>query len=92
VYDIRLTLTGNAALPLVVRQQSAIGDRQIPVMGRERAHMTFTNPDHDAPPLHHTRALFAWSTPGVYSPMKHTFDIPSMGTVTIEFEADETRD
>ncbi|OGX86488.1 multicopper oxidase domain-containing protein [Hymenobacter glacialis] len=92
--DIRLTLTGNMRRYLWSFDNKTLSEAdKIPIRRGENVRMTFTNLTMMRHPLHlHGHFFRLVNAQGAYSPMKHTFDIPSMGTVTIEFEANETQD
>jgi CopA family copper-resistance protein len=92
--DIKLTLTGNMLRYIWSFDNKTLSEAdKIPIRRGENVRMTFTNLTMMRHPLHlHGHFFRMVNAQGAYSPMKHTFDIPAMGTVTIEFEANEEQD
>jgi CopA family copper-resistance protein len=92
--DIKLTLTGNMLRYIWSFDNKTLSEAdKIPIRRGENVRMTFTNLTMMRHPLHlHGHFFRLVNAQGAYSPMKHTFDIPAMGTVTIEFEANEYQD
>ena len=92
--EVKLTLTGNMLRYLWSFDNKTLSEAdKIPIRRGENVRMTFTNLTMMRHPLHlHGHFFRMVNAQGAYSPMKHTFDIPAMGTVTIEFEANEEQD
>ncbi|MCA8833318.1 multicopper oxidase domain-containing protein [Hymenobacter pini] len=92
--DIKLTLTGNMLRYVWSFDNQTLSEAdKIPIRRGENVRMTFTNLTMMRHPLHlHGHFFRLVNAQGAYSPMKHTFDIPAMGTVTIEFDANEYQD
>jgi CopA family copper-resistance protein len=92
--EIRLTLTGNMLRYVWSFDNKTLSQAdKIPIRRGENVRMVFQNQTMMRHPLHlHGHFFRLVNAQGAYSPMKHTFDIPSMGTVTIEFDANETQD
>lgn len=92
--EIRLTLTGNMLRYVWSFDNQTLSQAdKIPIRRGENVRMVFQNQTMMRHPLHLHGHFFRFlNAQGAYSPMKHTFDIPSMGTVTIEFDANETQD
>jgi CopA family copper-resistance protein len=92
--EIKLTLTGNM-LRYVWSfdfKTLSVADKIIIHKG-ERVRFVLTNNTMMRHPLHLHGHFFRFiNEQGEYSPMKHTFDIKPMETVTIEFEANEEQD
>ncbi len=92
--NIELTLTGNMLRYVWSFDNKTLSEAdKIPIRKGENVRMTFTNLTMMRHPLHLHGHFFRFvNAQGEYSPMKHTFDIQSMGKVTIEFEANEEQD
>ena len=92
--EIKLTLTGNMLRYVWSFDNKTLSEAdKIPIRKGENVRMTFTNTTMMRHPLHlHGHFFRLVNAQGAYSPMKHTFDIQSMGTVTIEFDANEEQD
>lgn len=92
--EVKLTLTGNM-LRYVWSfdfKTLSVADKIIIHKG-ERVRFVLTNNTMMRHPLHLHGHFFRFiNTQGEYSPIKHTFDIKPMETVTIEFEANEEQD
>ncbi|MHB1277809.1 MAG: multicopper oxidase domain-containing protein [Bacteroidia bacterium] len=92
--EIKLTLTGNM-LRYVWSfdfKTLSVADKIIIHKG-ERVRFVLTNNTMMRHPLHlHGHFFRLINSQGDYSPMKHSFDIQPMQTVTIEFEANEEKD
>lgn len=92
--EIKLTLTGNM-LRYVWSfdfKTLSVADKIIIHKG-ERVRFVLTNNTMMRHPLHLHGHFFRFiNSQGDYSPLKHTFDIKPMETVTIEFEANEEQD
>lgn len=92
--EVKLTLTGNM-LRYVWSfdfKTLSVADKIIIRKG-ERVRFVLTNNTMMRHPLHLHGHFFRFiNEQGEYSPMKHTFDIKPMETVTIEFEANEEQD
>ncbi|WP_430897778.1 MULTISPECIES: multicopper oxidase domain-containing protein [unclassified Paraflavitalea] len=92
--EIKLTLTGN-----MLRYVWSFNFKTLSVADKiliqkgERVRFVLTNNTMMRHPLHLHGHFFRFiNAQGEYSPMKHTFDIKPMETVTIEFEANEQQD
>ncbi|MCR5890538.1 multicopper oxidase domain-containing protein [Hymenobacter sp. J193] len=92
--EINLTLTGNMLRYVWSFDNKTLSEAdKIPIRKGENVRMTFTNTTMMRHPLHlHGHFFRLVNAQGAYSPMKHTFDIQSMGKVTIEFDANEEQD
>ena len=92
--DIKLTLTGNMLRYVWSFDNKTLSEAdKIPIRKGENVRMTFQNLTMMRHPLHlHGHFFRLVNAQGAYSPMKHTFDIQSMGKVTIEFDANEQQD
>lgn len=92
--EIKLTLTGNM-LRYVWSfdfKTLSVADK-ILIQKGERVRFVLTNNTMMRHPLHLHGHFFRFiNSQGDYSPLKHTFDIKPMETVTIEFEANEEKD
>jgi len=92
--EVKLTLTGNM-LRYVWSfdfKTLSVADKIIIRKG-ERVKFVLTNNTMMRHPLHLHGHFFRFiNSQGDYSPLKHTFDIKPMETVTIEFEANEEKD
>jgi CopA family copper-resistance protein len=92
--EIKLTLTGN-----MLRYVWSFDFKTLSVADKilirkgERVRFVLTNNTMMRHPLHLHGHFFRFiNAQGEYSPMKHTFDIKPMETVTIEFDANEQQD
>lgn len=92
--EIKLTLTGN-----MLRYVWSFDFKTLSVADKilihkgERVRFVLTNNTMMRHPLHLHGHFFRFiNSQGDYSPLKHTFDIKPMETVTIEFEANEEKD
>ncbi|MDX1491657.1 MAG: multicopper oxidase domain-containing protein [Pseudohongiellaceae bacterium] len=66
---------------------------QILIKKGENLRLNFSNETMMHHPLHlHGHFFRVVNGAGDYSPLKHTVDVPPMGSVTIEFDANETQD
>ena len=92
--EIKLTLTGNMLRYVWSFDNKTLSEAdKIPIRKGENVRMIFTNTTMMRHPLHlHGHFFRLVNSQGAYSPMKHTFDIPSMSSVTIEFDANEEQD
>ncbi|KAA9325121.1 multicopper oxidase domain-containing protein [Hymenobacter busanensis] len=92
--EIKLTLTGNMLRYVWSFDNKTLSQAdKIPIRKGENVRMTFTNLTMMRHPLHlHGHFFRLVNAQGAYAPMKHTFDVPAMGTVTIEFDANEQQD
>lgn len=92
--EIKLSLTGNM-LRYVWSfdfKTLSVADK-IRIRKGEKVRFALTNNTMMRHPLHLHGHFFRFiNTQGEYSPMKHTFDIKPMETVTIEFDANEEQD
>ncbi len=92
--EVKLTLTGN-----MLRYVWSFDFKTLSVADKilirkgERVRFVLTNNTMMRHPLHLHGHFFRFiNAQGDYSPMKHTFDIKPMETITIEFEANEEQD
>ena len=92
--EIKLTLTGNMLRYMWSLDHKTLSEAdKIPIRKGENVRMTFQNLTMMLHPLHlHGHFSRLVNAQGAYSPMKHTFDIPSMGKAPIEFDANEQQD
>ncbi|MFZ6022943.1 MAG: multicopper oxidase domain-containing protein [Bacteroidota bacterium] len=92
--EIKLSLTGNMlryVWSFDFKTLSAAD--KILIKKGERVRFVLTNNTMMRHPLHLHGHFFRFiNSQGEYSPMKHTFDIKPMETVTIEFDANEEQD
>jgi FtsP/CotA-like multicopper oxidase with cupredoxin domain len=92
--EVKLTLTGNMlryVWSFDFKTLSAAD--KILIRKGERVRFVLTNNTMMRHPLHLHGHFFRFiNSQGDYSPLKHTFDIKPMETVTIEFEANEEQD
>ncbi|MGL4360749.1 MAG: multicopper oxidase domain-containing protein [Sediminibacterium sp.] len=92
--EVKLTLTGN-----MLRYVWSFDFKTLSVADKilirkgEKVRFVLTNNTMMRHPLHLHGHFFRFiNVQGEYSPMKHTFDIKPMETVTIEFDANEEQD
>ncbi|MDP2421397.1 multicopper oxidase domain-containing protein [Sediminibacterium sp.] len=92
--EVKLSLTGN-----MLRYVWSFDFKTLSVADKilirkgERVRFILTNNTMMRHPMHLHGHFFRFiNSQGEYSPMKHTFDIKPMETVTIEFEANEQQD
>jgi FtsP/CotA-like multicopper oxidase with cupredoxin domain len=92
--EIKLTLTGNMLRYVWSFNYKTLSEAdKILIRKGERVRFVLTNNTMMRHPLHLHGHFFRFiNAQGEYSPMKHTFDIKPMETVTIEFEANEEKD
>lgn len=92
--EIKLSLTGNMLRYVwsFVFKTLSVADK-ILIRKGERVRFVLTNNTMMRHPLHLHGHFFRFiNAQGDYSPLKHTFDIKPMETVTIEFDANEQQD
>ena len=92
--EIKLTLTGNMLRYIwsFDHKTLSVADA-IPIRRGENVRMVLQNLTMMRHPMHlHGHVFRLVNAQGAYSPMKNTFDIPSMSTVTIEFAANAEQD
>ncbi|WP_188563003.1 multicopper oxidase domain-containing protein [Hymenobacter frigidus] len=92
--EIKLTLTGNMLRYIwsFDNKTLSVADA-IPIRKGENVRMVLQNLTMMRHPLHlHGHVFRLVNAQGAYSPMKNTFDIPSMSVVTIEFAANAEQD
>ena len=92
--EIKLTLTGNMLRYIwsFDNKTLSVADA-IPIRKGENVRMVLQNLTMMRHPMHlHGHVFRLVNAQGAYSPMKNTFDIPSMGIVTIEFDANAGQD
>lgn len=92
--EIELNLTGN-----MLRYVWSINNKvlsevdKIKIKRGEKTRITLNNKTMMHHPMHlHGHFFRVINTNGDYSPLKHTVNVPPMGSVTIEFDANETGD
>ncbi|NOT52235.1 MAG: multicopper oxidase domain-containing protein [Chitinophagaceae bacterium] len=92
--EIKLTLTGNMLRYVWSFDFKTLSTAdKILIRKGERVRFVLTNNTMMRHPLHLHGHFFRFiNAQGEYSPLKHTFDIKPMETVTIEFEANEEKD
>ncbi len=92
--EIKLTLTGNMIRYVWSFDNKTLSQSdKIMIRKGENVRMTLVNNTMMRHPLHLHGHFFRFiNAQGKYSPMKHTFDIGPMETVTIEFYANEEKD
>ncbi len=92
--EIKLSLTGNMLRYVWSFDFKTLSTAdKILIRKGERVRFILTNNTMMRHPLHLHGHFFRFvNAQGEYSPMKHTFDIKQMETVTIEFEANEDQD
>lgn len=92
--EVKLTLTGNMLRYVWSFDFKTLSTAdKILIRKGERVRFVLTNNTMMRHPLHLHGHFFRFiNTQGEYSPMKHTFDIKPMETVTIEFDANEEQD
>ena len=92
--EIKLTLTGNMLRYIwsFDHKTLSVADA-IPIRRGENVRMVLQNLTMMRHPMHlHGHVFRLVNAQGAYSPMKNTFDIPSMSVVTIEFDANAEQD
>ncbi|OSZ77127.1 hypothetical protein CAP36_11975 [Chitinophagaceae bacterium IBVUCB2] len=92
--EVKLTLTGNMRRYVWSFDFKTLSTAdKILIRKGERVRFVLTNNTMMRHPLHLHGHFFRFiNSQGDYSPLKHTFDIKPMETVTIEFEANEEKD
>lgn len=92
--EVKLALTGNMLRYVWSFDFKTLSTAdKILIRKSERVRFVLTNNTMMRHPLHLHGHFFRFiNAQGEYSPMKHTFDIQPMQTVTIEFEANEEKD
>ncbi len=92
--EIKLTLSGNMIRYVWSFDNKTLSQSdKILIRKGENVRMTLVNNTMMRHPLHLHGHFFRFvNAQGKYSPMKHTFDIAPMQTVTIEFYANEEKD
>lgn len=92
--EVKLTLTGNMLRYVWSFDFKTLSTAdKILIRKGERVRFVLTNNTMMRHPLHLHGHFFRFiNAQGEYSPMKHTFDIKPMETVTIEFDANEQQD
>lgn len=91
VYDLKLVLGGDMSRYIWHINGKAISeDRLININEGDIVRFTFENETMMHHPMHlHGHFFRVLNKNGDYSPLKHTVDVPPMGTRTIEFYANE---
>ncbi|MDX2047270.1 MAG: multicopper oxidase domain-containing protein [Chitinophagaceae bacterium] len=92
--EVKLTLTGNMLRYVWSFDFKTLSTAdKILIRKGERVRFVLTNNTMMRHPLHLHGHFFRFiNSQGEYSPIKHTFDIKPMETVTIEFDANEEQD
>lgn len=92
--EVKLTLTGNMLRYVWSFDFKTLSaSDKIHIRKGEKVRFVLTNNTMMRHPLHLHGHFFRFiNTQGEYAPMKHTFDIKPMETVTIEFDANEEQD
>jgi hypothetical protein len=92
--EINFTLTGNMLRYIWSLDNKTLSESDnVLIRHGENVRMIFTNTTMMRHPMHlHGHFFRVVNAQGEYSPMKHTFDIKPMETVTIEFYANEEKD
>lgn len=92
--EYRLKLTGNMLRYVWSIDNKTLSNAdKILIRHGENVRLIFENTTMMRHPMHlHGHYFRVLNSQGAYSPLKHTFDIKSMETVTIEFEANEQQD
>ena len=94
IREVHLTLTGNMLRYIWSFDNKTLSEAdKIPIRKGENVRFILQNTTMMRHPMHLHGHFFRFiNAQGEYSPMKHTFDIKPMETVTIEFEANEQQD
>ena len=94
IREVHLTLTGNMLRYIWSFDNKTLSEAdKIPIRKGENVRFILQNSTMMRHPMHLHGHFFRFiNAQGEYSPMKHTFDIKPMETVTIEFEANEEQD
>lgn len=94
VREVKLTLTGNMLRYVWSFDNKTLAESDnILIRKGENVRFVMTNATMMRHPMHLHGHFFRFvNAQGDYSPMKHTFDIRPMETVTIEFYANEEKD
>ncbi|WND03836.1 multicopper oxidase domain-containing protein [Temperatibacter marinus] len=94
VRKVHLKLTGNMERYIWSFNGKTLSEAdRIQIKKGERVQFIFENTTMMSHPLHlHGHFFRVLNGQGAFSPLKHTVDLVSMGTITIEFEANEERD
>ncbi|WP_192823865.1 multicopper oxidase domain-containing protein [Rufibacter sp. LB8] len=94
VREVKLTLTGNMLRYVWSFDNKTLSEADDILIRRgENVRFVMTNTTMMRHPMHLHGHFFRFvNAQGQYSPMKHTFDIKPMETVTIEFYANEEKD
>lgn len=92
--EVKLKLTGNMLRYIWSFDDKTLSNSdKIPIRKGEKVRFILENTTMMRHPMHLHGHYFRFvNQQGEYSPLKHTFDIKPMETVTIEFEANEERD
>ncbi len=94
IREVKLTLTGNMLRYVWSFDNKTLSEAdEILIRRGENVRFVLTNTTMMRHPLHLHGHFFRFvNAQGQYSPMKHTFDIKPMETITIEFYANEEKD
>lgn len=94
VNEIELNLTGNMLRYIWSINDKVLSDvDKIKIKRGEKARITLNNKTMMHHPMHlHGHFFRVINASGEYSPLKHTVNVPPMGRVTIEFDANEHGD
>lgn len=92
--NIRLTLTGDMERYIwSINGETLSPDNSIRIRHGENVQFTLVNKTMMHHPMHlHGHFFRVLNGQGEYSPLKHTIDVPPLGTQIIEFEANEFND
>ncbi len=92
--EVALRLTGDMENYVwAFDNRTLIENDKILIKKGERVRFILRNETMMHHPLHlHGHFFRVINKHGSYSPLKHTVDVPPMGTITIEFKADEEKD
>ncbi len=92
--EITLNLTGNMLRYVWSLNGKVLSEvDKIKIKRGEKARITLNNKTMMHHPMHlHGHFFRVVNANGEYSPLKHTVNVPPMGSVTIEFDANETGD
>ncbi|MCJ8289664.1 MAG: multicopper oxidase domain-containing protein [Crocinitomicaceae bacterium] len=92
--EIELNLTGNMLRYIWSLNNKVLSEvDKIKIKRGEKVRITFNNKTMMHHPMHlHGHFFRVLNANGEYSPLKHTVNVPPMGSITIEFDANETGD
>ncbi|PHR69676.1 MAG: copper oxidase [Lutibacter sp.] len=92
--EIELNLTGNMLRYVWTINNKVLSEvDKIKIKRGEKTRITLNNKTMMHHPMHlHGHFFRVLNANGAYSPLKHTVNVPPMGSITIEFDANETGD